>query len=251
MTTFRPAADQPGHTGPPPASTAAAQALSRLIDIARVSAHTLASLTRQSVDLAWSTLAGSLDRASTNRVYVESMTREGARYWREVGRLSVYCAGDLVELGKSVSNTVLRDLAPSGLKPDTRPGSGAAVKLASVSRESPAPRRDEGERWVEGSLHGPVGGRAEGRITVANQHPRPRRILVRAGDLVDSAGAVVCAGLDISPRAVTVPSGQERSVNLGVDLDDSSFSAGERYSCAVEVSGGEEAKIEVSIQVSA
>ena len=106
-------------------------------------------------------------------------------------------------------------------------------------------------RKVQLSLHGSVGKRAEGMITVANAHPRPRRIQLAAGDVVDSTGAVVTAVLDVSPARVTVPSGQERRVSLAIDLDEMSFAAGKRYSCTVDVSGGDEATIEVIIDVSA
>jgi hypothetical protein len=99
-------------------------------------------------------------------------------------------------------------------------------------------------------LAGSLGERAEGTITVANQHPRTRRIQLSAGTLADSTGAAVGGSLDVSPTTVTVPSGQERSVKLGVDLDGTHFSAGKRYSGTVEVSGGDEATIEVSIEVS-
>ena len=68
---------------------------------------------------------------------------------------------------------------------------------------------------------------------------------------MDSSGGVTGAALDVSPTTVTVPSGKERAVSLGVDLDGGSFSAGERYSCTVDVSGGDEASVEVIIDVSA
>ena len=61
--------------------------------------------------------------------------------------------------------------------------------------------------------------------------------------------AYVAAALGVAPARVTVPSGQERSIRLSLDLDAASFSAGERYSCTVEVSGGDQATIEVTIDV--
>ena len=234
----------------PPTTTATAaaeEALARLAGLARIALQTQASLAKQSVDLARGTLSGDLDRTSAGKAYVEAVSREGARYWRAVGELGIDYATDLVALGKSVSTTVLREMAAAGRKPGTRHTSSATADHAHptvVADQEASPRR------VKVRLRGPVGGRAQGTITVANQHPRPRRIQLSAGDLMDSSGGVTGAALDVSPTTVTVPSGKERAVSLGVDLDDGSFSAGERYSCTVDVTGGDEATIDVTIEVS-
>jgi hypothetical protein len=214
------------------AAAAAAQALSRLTDLARVVLQTQASLARQTVDLTWGTLVGDLDRVIANKSYAESVGREGARCWRTVGELSLHCASDLVALGRSLSSIVLREVAAAGRKATT----GAPVEEA------------DGRR-AEVRLQGSVGQRAEGTIVVANQHPRPRRIQLSAGNLVDSSGVGVAADLAISPTMLTVASGQERVVRIEVDLDDASFSAGEQYSCTVFVSGGDKATIDVLVQV--
>lgn len=238
MTAARTRAGDPWHAGSPSAAAAATQVLSRLTDLAKVSMRIQVTLAKQSVDLAWATLAGSLDRTSANKAYITAVTRESTRYWLEVGELAVDYATDLVALGKSLSTTVLREVASAGRKPDTR-------------NASVVPNHDGGGRPVELSLEGPLGGRAEGTITVANQFRRPRRIHLSAGDLVDSAGVVVGADLDISPTMVTVPSGQERSISLGVDLDNVSILAGQRYSSTIEVHGGGGAWIEVFVEASA
>ena len=271
MTEDQQTAGPRSRAGSPSAAEAARQLLSRLTELARTSLQTEASLAKQTVDLTWGTLVGDLDRTSANKAYVESVTRESARYWRTLGELGVDYASDLVTLGKSVSTAVLREVTAAGRKPGTRhtaDGPAAATEStphhvmpdwdssqATYSRtsggpSSGAPDPEVGGRLVRVNLRGSVGERAEGTITVANQHPRPRRIQLSAGDLVDSAGAAVDASVDVSPTTVTVPSGQERSVSLGVDLDGAKFSAGERYSCTVEVSGGDEATIEVSVEVS-
>lgn len=260
-----------GNAGSPTAAEAAAMVLSRLTDLARTSLATEASLAKQSVDLAWASLAGDVDRTSANRAYVDSVTRESARYWRTVGELGVDYATDLVTLGKSVSTTILREVAAAGRKPGTRPpagghGSSTVPTSHHAASEGDAPQGtdalpsdrsasgvsegDSGGRRVNVTLRGSVGGRAEGTITVANQHPRPRRIQLSAGTLTDAAGTAAGASMEVSPTAVTVPSGQERSVSLGVDLDTGSFSAGKRYSCTVQVSGGDEATIDVTLEVS-
>ena len=276
MTGDTPPTTHTGHAGPrstpstPSASAAAEQALARLADLARTVLQTQASLAKQSVDLTRATLAGDLDSASAGKAYVESVAREGARYWRAVGELGVNYATDLVALGNRLSTTVLRDAAAAGRKPVTRHTTGATAgstqsnsqhvmpegggTQSTYSRTSDGsslavPAHDADGRWVQVSLHGVVGGRAEGTITVVNQHPRARRIQLGAGDVMDSAGAVVAAALGVAPARVTVPSGQERSIRLGLDLDAKSFSAGERYFCTVEVSGGDQATIEVTVDV--
>lgn len=263
-----------GQAGTPSATAAAAQVLTRLADLARTSLQAEASLARQTADLTWATLVGDLDRTGANKAYVESVTRESARYWRTVGDLGVDYASDLLTLGKSVSTAVLREVAAAGRKPGTRhttagpagpagsagspprhvtpEGGGRQTTYSRTSEGSSAgaANPEGGGRRVSVRLQGSLGGRAEGTITVANQHPRARRIQLSAGNLADSTGAAVGAGLDVSPTMVTVPSGQERSVKLGVDLDGAHFSAGRQYSGTVEVSGGDEATIEVSVEVS-
>jgi len=104
----------------PSPAEAATRAWSRLTDLARASLATQASLTRKSVDLAWATVVGELDRTSTNRAYVESVTHESARYWRTVGELGFEYANDLVILGRSLTTTVLRQVAAAGRKAGTR-----------------------------------------------------------------------------------------------------------------------------------
>jgi hypothetical protein len=272
MTEDQQAASHPSQADPPSAATAAARALSRLADFARTTLQTEASLAKQSAELTWATLAGNLDRTSANKAYVESLTREGSRYWRAVGELGFDYATELVALGKSVSTTVLREVAEAARRPGTGHTSGFAADSSAPTAQHVKPEgggpqstyswtsdgpssevHDHGGsgRRVEVSLLGSVGGRAEGTITVANQHPRPRRIQLSPSDLVDSAGAVVGASLEVSPSTITVPSGQERSVSLGIALDAASFSAGSHYSCTVDVTGGDEATSEVSIEVRA
>jgi hypothetical protein len=112
-----------GHRNPPvspSAAAVAAQALSRLTELVRASMQTQASLTRKSVDLAWSTVVGGLDRTSANRTYVQLVTRESARYWRTVGELGIDYANDLLTLGKSASATVLRGVTAAGRRAGPR-----------------------------------------------------------------------------------------------------------------------------------
>src|SRR5665647_3645197 len=124
MTEDQQTAGPRSHAGSPSAAEAARQLLSRLAELARTSLQTEASLAKQTVDLTWGTLVGDLDRSSANKAYVESVTRESARYWRTVGELGVDYASDLVTLGKSVSTAVLREVAAAGRKPGTRHTTG-------------------------------------------------------------------------------------------------------------------------------
>jgi len=263
--------------------------LARLADLARTAVQTQVSLAKQSADLTRATWSGDLDRTSAGKAYFEAVAREGARYWRAAGELGVDYATDLLALGNHLSTTVLRETAAAGRgarpgRPQSNAngnsntdangngnsdangngnsstnsnsnsnGNGSSSTQATFSRTIDGPLAsvpaDTSARRVQVALHGSVGQVATGTITVANQHPRPRRIQLEAGDVLDSTGATVTGILNVTPTSVTVPSGQERSVGLTVDLDEVSFSAGKRYSCTVEVSGGDEATIEVTIDV--
>jgi hypothetical protein len=246
-----------GDSQPTPSAAAAAEeAFARLADLARTALKTQVSLARQSVDLAKATLSGELDRNSAAKAYLEAATRESARYWRVAGELAVDYATDLVALGDRSSTTVLRETTAAGGK-DARPANGAASgstqSTFSRTSDDSSPTVTEhavGGRRVQVSLRGSLGGCAEGTIMVANQHPRPRRIELSAGDVSDSMGVASAATLEVTPARVTVPSGQERSISLGVDLDSASLSAGKRYSSTVDVTGGDEATIEVTIDIS-
>src|SRR5665647_2024932 len=89
---------------------------------------------------------------------------------------------------------------PEGGGPQAPSSRTSGESSSGVADQEASPRR------VTVRLRGPVGGRAEGTITVANQHPRPRRIQLSAGDLMDSSGGVVGAALDVSPTTVTAVS---------------------------------------------
>lgn len=130
---------QPNQVGSLPTAAAAAQVLSRLTQLVRTSLQMQTSLAKQSVDLIWGTLVGDLDRTSANRAYVGSVARESARYWRTVGELGVDYATDLVTLTKSVSTSVLREVAAAGGKRSNRHtldfATGAADSTLHVVKE--------------------------------------------------------------------------------------------------------------------
>src|SRR5665647_1197766 len=85
MTEDQQTAGPRSRAGSPSAAEAARQLLSRLAELARTSLQTEASLAKQTVDLTWGTLIGDLDRSNANKAYVESVTRESARYWGPSG----------------------------------------------------------------------------------------------------------------------------------------------------------------------
>lgn len=242
------------------------ESVARLADLARQTLRTQAGLVKQSVELSRATLSGDLDRAGAGRAYVEAVSREGARYWRAVGELGIDYASDLLALGNRMAADVLGDTARASAPPQHRtagPGSdhGAASRTSPASRTPsagpgepggttpPGESGDEPGRRVALVLRGPLGGRAAGAVTVSNRHPRARRVQLSAGDLTDAGGRVVGARLEIEPVRVTVPAGQERAVAVGVELSVEHVSAGGHYSGTVEVSGGDEATLDVTVEV--
>jgi len=244
-------------TTAPSAAAAAAEVLVQMADVARTALQTQVSQYRQSVDFTRATVFGDLDRTSAAKAYVEAASRESTRYWQSVGRLATGYSRDLIALANRSSTAVLRDATEAGRqgKRPAQAATGGTVQAtpspASSKSAAGGDAGDDSPRRVRVALSGSLGGRAEGTIMVANQHPRPRRIQLSAGEVVDSRGVVVAATLDVSPTNVTVPSEQERAISLGVDLDDKSFSSGRRYSSTVDVRGGDEATIEVTIDVGA
>jgi hypothetical protein len=143
MTAGQPAA---GHHDPgspsdsPTVSSAAAQAFSRLTELAKTSLKVQGSLTRQAVDLTWGTVVRDLDRVSANRAYVGSVARESARYWRTVGEVSVDCAGDLITMGRSLTVTILRGVASAGRIARTRNLSPQETASSSLGEVTPIRR---------------------------------------------------------------------------------------------------------------
>lgn len=223
--------------------------LARLGDLARQAVRTQSSLLKQSVELTRATVSGDLDRTSAGRAYVEAVSREGARYWRAVGGLGVDYAGDLLSLGNRVATSILADTARAGRTHGHGHRTGHADPVPPSATAPPPAAAGTAGRRVAVTLAGPLGGRAEASVTVANRHPRARRVQLSAGDLTDALGHVVRLVLEVEPARVTIPAGQERTVTLGVDLSDDHVVAGGRYTGTVEVSGGDEATLDVTVVV--
>jgi hypothetical protein len=92
------------------AAATAAHSWSRLAGLARTSLQIQAKLTKHSVELTWAVVARNLDHTSANKEYLESMAREGALFWRAMSDLSVDFLAGFVDVGKSLSTAVLREL---------------------------------------------------------------------------------------------------------------------------------------------
>lgn len=218
--------------------------LTRLGDLVRSALRSQASLAKQSLELSRAALTGELDRSSAGKAYLEAVSREGARYWRAASELGVDYVSDLLALNSRITTRILNETAGSGRgnRSATRPAEDAAAA-------PPAPAARRVARRVAVTLRGPLGGQASGSVTVTNRHPRARRVELVASDLRDASGAPVGASLEITPRRVTLPAGEDQAVRLAVDLDPSDFTEGGRYTGSVEVSGGDEATVDVTLEV--
>lgn len=218
------------------------ETFTRLGDLVRSALRSQASLAKQSLELTRAALTGELDRSSAGKAYLEAVSREGARYWRAASELGVDYVGDLLALNSRITTRILNETAGSGRgdRSTTRP---AAAGDAAAAPPAPAARQ------VAVTLRGPLGGEASGSVTVTNRHPRARRVELVANDLKDASGAPVGASLQITPRRVTLPAGEDQAVLLAVDLDPLHFTEGGRYTGSVEVSGGDEATVDVTVEV--
>jgi hypothetical protein len=108
---------------------------------------------------------------------------------------------------------------------------------------------DDSMRRVAVTLRGAVGETARATVTVANQHPRARRVLLDPAPLRDEWGSVVRLPFRVDPEGVTIPAGSEHAVHLEVDLLSEAVLAGGRYHGTVDVSGGDEAVLDVTVEV--
>lgn len=68
-------------------------------------------------------------------------------------------------------------------------------------------------------------------------------------DLRDATGTVVALSLEVDPDHVTIPAGEEHQVRITADLDEGIVQPGQQYVGSVTVSGGDEAMLEVVVEV--
>ena len=221
------------------------ETLARITELARQALQGQANLAKQSLELGRAALAGDVDRSTTGRAYLDAVSREGARYWQEVGALALDYATELMALGTRTAGRVLSETRAAGTGSRTHRAAGGN---GSAPR-APEPAATTGARRSAVVLRGVLGQTAVGTVTVVNRHSRPRRVELEATPLRDVSGAEVAATLAVDPDRVTIPPGEEHQVRLEVDLDPATSSVGDRYDGTVEVSGGDEATLDVTVEV--
>jgi hypothetical protein len=232
-------------------TTGTDETLARITELARQALQSQATLAKQSLELGRATLSGDVDRSTTGRAYLDAVSREGARYWREVGSLGLDYASELMALGTRTAARVISDTSAAGSgarahRRDTGSGSGGG---GGGSAAASAPDPDVASRRSGVVLRGVLGQTAQATVTVVNRHARARRVELTPGDLHDVAGSLVATTLRVDPEHVTIPAGGDYQVRLEVDLDAADVRVGDRYDGTVEVSGGDEATLEVTVEV--
>ncbi len=212
-----------------------------------------ARMLRESVDAGRQAWAADTDPTAFGRAWLDTMSTQGQRYWRELAAMGIEVARDLLELNTRTSAAVVRSLseaagaraAASGRPGPHQPAAPSATGSAEPSE--PAPEH----RSAVVTLTGPAGATARGSLTVVNRHPRARRIEVSATALHDAVGGQSCAGtVDVDPARVTVPPGQERRIELSTVLDPQVYTPGRAYTGTIQVSGGDEATVGVIVSAS-
>ena len=253
------------------------ETLARITELAREAMAAQASFARQSIALGRATLSSEVDPTTAGRAWFDAVSREGARYWKEVGALGLDVAGSLVAIS---SQSMARVISDTRAASRTRPGptlvrhrdragwyldrrrilvprpvrdrfrDEGIVLSAASSDEAAAPATGEPDvRRGAVTLHGRPGETATGTVTLANSHPRARRVLLSAGRLQPDTGRHVSLELRLDPEGVTIPAGADHDVQLEVDLCPEVVRTGERYVGIIEVTGGVEAVLDVAVVV--
>lgn len=248
--------------------------LARITELARDAWSAQAGFARQSIELGRATLASEVDPTTAGRAWMEAVSREGVRYWKDVGELGLDVAGSLVAIGsrsmaRVISDTRSATRAATRAEPGRRPAAGQAPHRAhrhgrdegddpadvvvtgpaSEGESTGAHEAGDGIRRARVTLHGRPGETATGTITLSNAHPRARRVLLSAGRLQPDTGRHVELELRLDPDGVTIPAGSEHDVLLEVDLAPEVVRPGERYGGVIQVTGGVEAELDVVVVV--
>ena len=245
------------------------ETLARITELAREAMAAQASFARQSIELGRATLSSEVDATTAGRAWFDAVSREGARYWKEVGALGLDVAGSLVAISSRSMARVISDTRAASRTHTGRPSSGTPtgtptgnasgattgvttegiVVSAAPSDEPAAATGDSEVRRAAVTLHGRPGETATGTVTLANSHPRARRVLLSAGRLQPDTGRHVSLELRLDPDGVTIPAGADHDVQLEVDLAPEVVRPGERYVGVIEVTGGVEAVLDVAVVV--
>jgi hypothetical protein len=229
-------------------NSAADETLARITELARQALQSQASLAKQSLELGRATLSGEVDRSSSSRAYLDAVSREGARYWREAGALGLDYASELMALGTRSAARIISDATTAGAGARVRQPA-AQTRPGTAPPAPPPPAEDDGLRRSRVLLRAAVGQTAQASVTVVNRHPRARRVELEPSDLRDATGTVVAVTLRVDPDHVTIPAGGEYQVRIEADLDERVVQPGEQYVGSVAISGGDEATLEVTVEV--
>ena len=221
------------------------ETLARITELARQALQSQSTLAKQSLELGRAALTGDVDRSTAGKAYLDAVSREGARYWREAGALGLDYASELMALGTRSAARVISDASTAGA---TRVRRGATDARNGAPR-APAPEPDDGLRHSHVLLRAAAGQTAQATVTVVNRHPRARRVELEPSDLRDATGTVVALSLEVDPERVTIPAGDEHQVRITADLDAAVVQPGQQYVGSVLVSGGDEAMLEVTVEV--
>jgi hypothetical protein len=220
------------------------ETLARITELARQALQSQSTLAKQSLELGRAALSGDVDRSTTGKAYLDAVSREGARYWREASALGLDYASELMALGTRSAARIISDASTAG---GTRVRRGATARNGAPA--APPGEPDDGIRRSRVLLRAAVGQTAQGTVTVVNRHPRTRRVELEPSDLRDATGTVVALSLEVDPDHVTIAAGEEHQVRITVDLDATVVQPGQQYVGSVTVSGGDEAMLEVTVEV--
>ncbi|HET8768171.1 MAG TPA: hypothetical protein VFM86_12680, partial [Pedococcus sp.] len=177
-------------------TTGTDETLSRITELARQALQAQAALAKQSLELGRATLSGDVDRSSAGRAYLDAVSREGARYWREVGALGLDYASELLALGTRSAARVVSEASAAG----SRGRDHRATRGSSAGGPPPAEGAPDGTRRSAVVLRGVLGQTAQATVTVVNRHTRARRVELTPSDLRDPGGALVAARLRVDPE---------------------------------------------------
>ncbi|NNM47184.1 hypothetical protein [Knoellia koreensis] len=227
------------------------ETLARITELARRALQSQTDLAKQSFELGRATLSGDVDRTTTSRAYLDAAAREGARYWQEVGALGIDYATELMALGTRSAARVLSETRTAGRSRPARGSTahGSGPTTHGTSSAPPDVEVEEPSRRSAVVVRGVLGQTAQATVTVVNRHPRARRVELTPSELHDANGLVVDATLRVDPRRVTIPPGEEFQVRLEVDLDPAQAAVGDRYEGTLQVTGGDEALLDVTVEV--
>jgi hypothetical protein len=214
------------------------------LDAGRETLQAQLAVGRAGVTLARAVLKGDLDAAGAGRTYTQALQREGDKYWRAAAKLSASYARELAKLSTQTAQDLLNDVrsAPT-------PAPGATRDFGQPQRgptRSDAPASSAPAVY----LRGPLGGRTTDSFVVTNRNPRPRRIELAPGPVVDGHGQEVPGiALELEPPRVTLAPGQEAVIVVAVDLVRDALVTGGIYHADISVTGGEQATVACTIAV--